>query len=330
MKRKILNLVSLIGNLFPLKTLLQITKKNNICILYHTVTDTVPAHIKHLYHPRSIRQFEKDIQYLSRHFNFVSGKELAEVPKAGAKATLHLSFDDGLKTCADYIFPFLKKQGIPAIFFINPAFVDNKCMFHCHKGSILKEAFLQKRMALKNEAGGPESSQKFIRQITSIDGYADEYYQNFANQLGINFETYLKENPPYLRLDEIKIMQAEGAIFGGHTLTHPHLSGLPVNEQLEQIVSCAEWLRRNEITGSVFFAFPFEDMGISKAVFSVMKENGIEQSFGTSDMKEDCIVNHYHRISFENSNYNASTILKQQLFKYFLLKLAGRHKIARN
>lgn len=328
MKRKILNTISLAGRIFPLETLLNIANKRNICLVYHTVNDEVPLHVKHLYRPRTTSEFNHDVDFLGKHFNFVSttgiGDNISRV-----KRSIHLTFDDGLSACYDTIRPLLLQKGIPAIFFLNPSFIGNDKMFHCHKASLLKEVFLTKKTALHNDTGELIPERSFLKTIISIAGFPDAFYNNLAEQLGVDFESYLRQYRPYLSLEQVHKMKAEGFEFGGHTLTHPFLQLLTEKDQIDEMTGSFQWLKGNQITDAEYFAFPFTDTGIGKSLFLKMRELGISQSFGTSDLKEDIFESHHHRISFENSENEAAVILKQQLFKYILLKLIGRHKIQR-
>ncbi len=329
MKRRILNTISQSGRMFSLQALLNTAKKNSIYLLYHTVNDEVPPHIKHLYRPRTTAEFGQDIDSLARYFNFISTAEIATNTITGGKRSVHLSFDDGLSSCYDTIRPLLLQKGIPATFFINPAFIGNNKMFHCHKASLLREAFLQKRTTLKNVAGEAIRGEKFLKTITAIQSFSSAYYQNLAGQLGVNFEAYLRQYQPYLSVEQIKKMKEEGFEFGSHSLTHPLFASLSQEDQLTEITRSLQWLKDNHISDEKYFAFPFSDVGIGRDLFLKLRELGISQSFGTSDMKVDILASHHHRISFENSGNEAASILKQQLFKYILLKLIGRHKIER-
>ena len=330
MKRKIINGICRAGTLLSTETLIRRSKKKNIFLLYHLVADDTPLHIKHLYRPRTRKEFSDDIDFLSRHFNFISTAELANEKSSKGKCNIHLSFDDGLRECYDTIRPILLQKGIPAVFFVNPAFIDNHCMFHCHKASLLKEAYSIRKTDLCNETGAIIPGKEFLKTITSAIPHPEGYYENIAGQLGVDFYTYLQEHRPYLRLQQLKKMKDEGFEFGGHTLTHPHLSILPAAEQFAEISGSLQWLNENGIADKKYFAFPFHDIGIRQAIFLKMKETGVAASFGTSGMKEDMIETHHHRSSFEDSDKKAPVILKQQLFKYILQRLVGQNKIIRH
>lgn len=123
MKEVLFKIISIFTSLIPVSLLIKLSGKRTIYPFYHIVSDTPPAHIKHLYPIRSIKQFEKDLDFLQKHFI------ASELNSENNKKQFVLSFDDGLSEVYKIIAPILKKRNIPAIFFINSGFVDNKAMF---------------------------------------------------------------------------------------------------------------------------------------------------------------------------------------------------------
>ena len=320
--RIILNKISAFGVLLSLNKLLKFSNKKILCILYHTVNNNDSLHTKHLYLARSKEQFINDLDYLQKHFNFISSAQLAEGNYEATRPSIHLSFDDGMKECFKIIYPILKERKIPATFFINPAFIDNKQMFHCHKASLLKDTFLQdpnKYIAGKINLSGTPSIQK----------QPDQYYEALAKRLNVNFDNYLLENEPYMRLSELQELATTGFEFGAHTMTHPLLNDIDDNDKVQEIAGSIKWIRDNRLLGHGYFAFPFHDIGITMNIFDTIKQQNVKLSFGTSELKDDAIPGHYHRISFENSTVSAKRIIKEKLFKYILLKIIGKNKITR-
>jgi peptidoglycan/xylan/chitin deacetylase (PgdA/CDA1 family) len=91
---------------------------------YHSVSDDSA----HPWSFQSLRTevFEKQLRYLSINgFKTFTISELYEMKKGGIPdKTVVLTFDDGYLDNWVYAYPFLKKYGIKATFFINPEFVD--------------------------------------------------------------------------------------------------------------------------------------------------------------------------------------------------------------
>ena len=109
---------------------------------YHVVSDSKLPHVLN-YPYRNTHQFIRELDYLLTHFNPVSLEDLLSKENIG-KPVFHLSFDDGLKECTEVIAPLLVNKGIPATFFINSGFVDNKTLFHRYKASLIQTSLSQK------------------------------------------------------------------------------------------------------------------------------------------------------------------------------------------
>ncbi|NPA68002.1 MAG: polysaccharide deacetylase family protein [Chlorobi bacterium] len=133
MKESFFKIISLIALIIPTKVLIRLSGKKIIYPFYHIVSDNPPPHIKHLYPVRNIKQFEKDLDFLEKHFS-ASG-----FPPKDKNNLFVLSFDDGLSEIYNTVAPILKKRKIPAIFFLNSAFVDNKNIFNNYVSSLKKE-----------------------------------------------------------------------------------------------------------------------------------------------------------------------------------------------
>src|SRR5690554_1801859 len=123
----------LLSSPFPLKRMQQWSKQKFIFPLYHLVSDSPSALVKHLYPVASVDRFKRDIDYLLRHFepatldevlNFAAHKTHSGKPK------FFLTFDDGLTECYSVVRPILNEKGLKAAFFINPAFIGNHTLAH--------------------------------------------------------------------------------------------------------------------------------------------------------------------------------------------------------
>ncbi|NCB09485.1 MAG: hypothetical protein EOM73_15150, partial [Bacteroidia bacterium] len=119
--RKTLRLTSKqLGRVVPAKALFKLATPPFLPF-YHVVSDQKLPHIQN-YPFRTVRQFQSELDFFLKHFKPVSLQYLIENPKTTEKI-FHISFDDGLKECAEIIAPILLQKGIPATFFINPGFV---------------------------------------------------------------------------------------------------------------------------------------------------------------------------------------------------------------
>ncbi len=100
---------------------------------YHTVSDVRLNHIRNIFPYRTVSRFKQDMETLLRHFRPASLDELVawqKDPSSMCEPHFFLSFDDGLREVYEIVAPLLKKMGIPATFFLNTDFIDNRDLFY--------------------------------------------------------------------------------------------------------------------------------------------------------------------------------------------------------
>jgi peptidoglycan/xylan/chitin deacetylase (PgdA/CDA1 family) len=120
---------------------------------YHAVAEQPLPHIKHLYRMKTVSEFQRDLDFLLRHFIPIDADTLyfhyihKTTPE---KPVFHLTFDDGLKELYEIVAPILLKKGVPATFFVNSGFTDNNALFYRYRESLCIEK-LQPEDYLRNE-----------------------------------------------------------------------------------------------------------------------------------------------------------------------------------
>ncbi len=275
---------------------------------YHVVSD-VELPFRHNYNYPTIEQFEKDLDFLLANFRPIGLDELFE--GNNLSGTFHLSFDDGLTQCYDIIAPILKKKSIPATFFINPLFVDNRELFHRYKASVIIKLMKEKNIEI--------NLQKTYADIPSLD--------ETAHDLGIDWNEFLEKEKPYMSLKQIQKLQDDGFTIGAHSMDHPEFWLLDEENQIEEIRESMSWLNQNIGPSIKAFAFPFTDVGVPDSVFKTcMKEGLFDLSFGTAGLKKENLKKHFQRLALENDRgIPASKIVKDEFLAYRLKQLFNRH-----
>lgn len=270
--------------------------------MYHAVGEEKKPYFFQLPVFREVNQFKRDLEFLLKHYEPVA---IDEIHQKGGKPKMHLTFDDGLRECYEVVYPILKAKGIPASFFINTDFLDNKNLFFRFKAALLADH------VIKNKLNYP------LQKLYQIKYPEQNKLDDLAHQFSFSFESYLQNNPVYLSTEELKKMHAEGFTIGGHSLNHPDYRFLDEKEQIRQTQENIHELRvllnDNRIQD---FAFPFTDVGIK---INFWQQNNLRYTFGGSGLKTDDAPNHFHRIPFDKNNQPAEKILRKE-YVYFLLK----------
>lgn len=303
---------------------------------YHLVSNNAPAHIRHLYLPKSENEFERDLDFLLRHYVPLSLEELEKHINADLqlkKPGFHLTFDDGLSECFDPVFPILLKKGIPATFFLNAAFVNNQGLFYRYKVSLLLDHLQQ----------NPHKAQHVLREFNLSDsadikahllslGYADTpAIDALAQKLGIDFEAYLQTNKPYMTQAQILAMHAQGFTFGAHSVDHPYMHLLSEAAQMEQFTQSIVQLKNLLCIPIRSFAFPFTDHGVRGATITNMhKTRLIHLSFGTSGIRPDKVQGHVQRFSLEHNRQPARQLILKEKWKAAIRTCLGTNTLKAN
>ena len=107
MKTFFYKIISKITYLLPLIFLIKLSGIKVIFPFYHTVSNNPPAHVKHLYKVRTVTQFRKDLDFLTKYYT--STQTVSEEHNKITQNNFYLSFDDGLSESYDVIIPILKE-----------------------------------------------------------------------------------------------------------------------------------------------------------------------------------------------------------------------------
>lgn len=299
---------------FPVSSLLQISAPVFLPF-YHVVSDKKLPHIQN-YPYRNTQQFENELDFLLKHFKPVSLADLVENPHP-EKRVFHLSFDDGLKECADVIAPILLRKGVPATFFVNTAFVNNQALFHKYKASLIQQKLLLQRNSkaekIVQEAG--LTQQNILNVIIAQTRILDEV----AESLAIDFKQFLKQQQPYLTTAQLLNMKNNGFSIGAHSYNHPEFWTISPAQQLEQVRKSMTWIDENIHPEIKAFAFPFTDNGVPERVFQTLRrENICDITFGTAGLKYDSVDTHFQRYPVEMPGNFVQNIKAEWV--YFVLR----------
>lgn len=319
----------------------RLTGQKLVLPFYHIVSnETNLIHIKHLYKVRNTREFERDLDFLLKHFKPIDYSTLTERLKNNElhqKNEFLLTFDDGLREFYDVVAPILLRKGIPAINFLNPSFIDNKDLFYRYKVSILLEHLRsgknsdKKQNTLKNWFA--QNDLAINEQYTDLKRITYENrhkLDHLAELLEVDFGAFLKEKQPYMSSTQIASLAQHGFTFGGHSMDHPHYSKLSQKEQIMQTRSSIESVTTQFKLDYKTFSFPFTDFGVSHNYFKTTFENKwVETSFGSAGLKKDTFANNLQRIPIEIGEFSAEQIIKGEYLYWVFKACIGKNKIRR-
>lgn len=304
-RKSFISYTSPFTSVLPLDILTALTGHHFIIPFYHIVSDQDCPHIRHLYSFKGVKAFEKDLDYLASAYKPIGAADLEDVlaGKYKGKKIMLLTFDDGLRQMYDVVAPILLRKGVPAVFFLNNDFIDNKGLMFRYKTSLMKEAGMN-----TGKLFTAENEQKF-------DFLADEI------NVGSLFDDFLRGYKPYMTESQIKSLVSQGFAIGGHSLRHPFYRSTPFEEQLHNTYFSIEDLQKRFGVKEKLFAFPFTDDGVTHEFFDkVFEEGRVDFTFGGAGIKNDVHPRQYQRIPMEGWAAGAEQTLKSE-YLYYLLRM---------
>ena len=320
-------------NNFAIQQFLKISGQNLVLPLYHTLSDNEPIpFIEPIYKPRSVEKFSEDLNFFTANFNPVSLQDILEKLRTKTyfkEPSFHISFDDGLKTFYTKARPILKAKNISATCFLNNDFIDNKHLFYRYKVALMCSFLSKDKSKLatlkKQKFETTEEASKYLKALKFKD---NQEIDQIAKTLGIDFETFLQKEKPYLETEEIKEMITEGFTFGAHSLRHQNFEDLSTEEQLSNLNSSIEDVQKRFNLDYKAFAFPFTDHGVKAEFFEKAKES-IDVSFGTAGLKKRAYGYHLQRLPMEKTTSSAESLIQSEYLYYFLKMPFGKNRVKR-
>jgi peptidoglycan/xylan/chitin deacetylase (PgdA/CDA1 family) len=231
----------------------------------------------------------------------------------------------------------LTRKGVPASFFVNPDFVDNKNFFFRYKASVLIHFATSYQKDYWTDfhdyCGQQNLLGKTLRDVCLSISYNDrKHLDEIADIFGFSFESYLKEFKPYLTTPQLESLANKGFSIGSHSLDHPEYWNLNGKERLHQTLQSTNWVKEKFHQKYSLFAFPFSDKGVGREFFRALgydDKSSIDLSFGTAGIKREQNNRHKQRIPLEGYNLKASSVIFAEYLYYIFKMPFGKNIIYR-
>jgi peptidoglycan/xylan/chitin deacetylase (PgdA/CDA1 family) len=232
-------------------------------LIYHRVNDQ-----KDQFFPATpTNVFSRQMEYLAHNFNICSLENAIDMMrnKDIPDNAVVVTFDDGYKDNYTTAFPILKSYSIPATIFLTTNAIDSeRVLWHDRVFS----AFRETRVSLLEEFGDPlirhplrtleeklYAQQDVLKFLWSLSDHERLFW---IDRLMERLRVLDQKSVPDLMLtwDEVRIMYQNGLSFGSHTVTHPILSRLSMDNIRSEIYESKKSMEVNLQTSIKTFAYP--------------------------------------------------------------------------
>jgi peptidoglycan/xylan/chitin deacetylase (PgdA/CDA1 family) len=189
-----------------------------------------------------------------------------------------VTFDDAYASVAEHAAPLCKQLGVPAVFFVNAAFVNNQRLapdnLICYVANVFGIASINTaiRAVCGNQATDIGSlSEVFGIFLPSISLAKREIFLETLQELsGINEERTAKEAGMYLTTEQLRRLKSFEFEIGNHTYTHTHFRSLSQEDFAPEIDRNKEELERLSRTKVRSFSQPY---GSSQDLSSELRDH---------------------------------------------------------
>jgi len=215
--------------------------------------------------------FESQIEYLVKNrYNIISLEKAIRLLQSEAPIppnTVVITFDDGYKSMYTSVLPLVKKYKIPVTIFLAvgpienqiPLFVDAiiYAIDKTARESIDLSPFGLGKYFLKSRSSKERAISK-INDYSKTLSTADRkrLLEYIFRELDVDMACReLKEK--MLSWEEIKEMKRYGVSFGAHTISHPLLTKIPLQEAIFEIIQSKKAIQEKIGDDVTFFAYPY-------------------------------------------------------------------------
>ena len=237
------------------------------------------------------QDFDRQLDYLAEWFNVVSLKDIVDwldgrkqLPPFAALIT----FDDGYLDNYTSAFPLLRKHNFPALIFLTTGHIGTDapfywdmaayCFVHTQRDHL---TFPDERVERWSNAEQREQVSKHWIEFMKTLPQAEKqvYVQNLPTLLGVAIPAGFFQS---LMMDweQVREMQKSGIEFGAHTVHHPILTRIPVEQVQAEVIgskSRIEGELREPVLG---FAYPNgQAADLNEGIEKIVADSGIRAAF---------------------------------------------------
>ena len=239
--------------------------------------------------------FESQLNYLSRHYQILPLPELIgrlshrdPIPSNA----LALTFDDGYRDNYTLAYPVLKKYGVPATIFLTTKYIDQVAIpWNAELSHAIKKTG-QSRLVLTfnshDEVFDIHSEQARLQALDRLlailrnipDTEKRQKLKDIYNQLKIKDFTGL--TGMMMTWDQVREMKRNGISFGAHTVNHPILTRIPLEESKKEIEDSRCKIETELDDAVELFAYPNGNArDFNESHKAMAKDAGFKAAFST-------------------------------------------------
>lgn len=270
----------------------QVKKPWGILVIYHRVdnSDNFPWALS----PVDPVSFEKQIDFLARHYEIVSLDDLAgniKLKKAFSKKPAVITFDDGFKDNYTIAYPILQKKSIPATIFIATSrieceelFWSDKINYACWVTGLSKiDAQELGDLSFVSPSDRKKSSARIKASLKTLSvELREEKITRILDELDVEIPADINRDL-MLSWDEIRDMGKNGIDFGAHSVSHNSLTEYSIPDAEKEIAQSKSRLEEELGIEVTTFSYPYgKNSDYNSSIIDIVQKNGFQCAVTTN------------------------------------------------
>lgn len=210
-------------------------------------------------------RFDALLRMLRSSFRILSLGSAVAALRAGSLPTraLVITFDDGYMDNAEVALPLLQRHGVPATFFVSTGFLDgagcmwNDVLIEAVRGATLSELDLRDLGLGRYPLAGASDRRELIDVLLAHAKYLAPWErENFVKSIQ-GFAAVFEASPALMMTPaHVRALHSAGMEIGAHTIWHPILTSLSMDECKREIQGGRERLEEIVDAPVNLFAYP--------------------------------------------------------------------------
>lgn len=240
----------------------------------------------------SVEQFDRQVAYLSRHFDVIGLDDLPRVlgPQSGRGQHVLITFDDGYRDNYEFAFPVLLAHAVPAAFFLATGFLDQPhlawwdevawMVTHAQVNTIPANRWIDQPVSLD-----PATRLKAIQYLLKCykltpASETGAFLDELAEQTASGRCPQQLADSMWMNWDMVREMRDGGMHFGAHTMSHTVLSRLSLDEQAREISGSRDRIEQETSAAPLAFSYPVgKSHAYGPETQAVVREAGYRWAF---------------------------------------------------
>ncbi|MBN2292956.1 MAG: polysaccharide deacetylase family protein [Pirellulales bacterium] len=248
----------------------RLRRANSVAILkYHSVQDHLGTKAEVI--GRGIVQsatvFSEQMEILAKHFNPVSLDDVSDFlldRRTPPRRAIAITFDDGFRDNFEIAAPILEKFGLRATFYITAGCVESGLSpWFCR----LRQAFLTSKVqkwtdpvngqswSLLNHTDWKTAGRNVTLALARLAGEAQESLLQTIEH-GLESQPLDSKDRLMMNWDEMKSLRQRGHLIGSHTISHPNLAHISLDDAMVELCRSKEILEKHLGEEIIHFSYP--------------------------------------------------------------------------